>query len=90
MATNLFPTKRNQQYLILIAALAVILILVLIWQNLLKKPPTSPEVAPVLFPTTIKINWAVLQGDELTGLQPFAGIPPFEDTVGRENPFEPY
>jgi hypothetical protein len=90
MATNLFPTKRNQQYLIVIAALAIILILVLVWQSLLKKSPTVPEVAPILFPTTVKINWAVLQDEKLTALQPFVGIPPFEDVVGREDPFAPY
>lgn len=90
MATSLFPAKKRQQYLILALALVVILALVFVWRNLLAKPAATEEVTPVFFPTEIKINWAALQNEKLTKLQPFADITPFTDTVGRKDPFVSY
>jgi hypothetical protein len=90
MAKTLFQGKMRQQYLIIALALAVLLALVMIWQNLLKKSPVEDEARAVLFPAEVKINWPVLQDEKLTGLQIFSDVKPFEGTAGRKDPFISY
>ena len=54
---------------------------------------TETEIAPevtVAPPREIKINFEFLDSQALKDLQPFAEIPPYEGTVGRENPFITY
>lgn len=87
MAIALFRQRKTQKYLILALIVIILLILVVIWQGFLLKPKLPPEG---LRPKKIEINFEVLKSPRLEELQPFEEIPPFEEEVGRENPFVPY
>lgn len=85
----IIPTekKKRQKYLIFILGIVVVLVAFVVWYNFFAGPATlPPEITPVK-PREIKINFEVLENPILEALQPFEEIPPFEEEVGRENPF---
>jgi hypothetical protein len=41
-------------------------------------------------PREPQINWEVLEGEEISNLQPFPEVPDYQGPVGRENPFLPF
>ena len=86
--TTFIEPKRRQQYLILLLIVVVLGILFLIWNYFLSKP--LPPISPPVPPSEIKINFEILKSPLLEELEPFEKIPPFEKTIGRENPFIPY
>lgn len=74
----------------LILALVVIAILIIVWQGFLKgEAPTVSYTVPLTL-KQININWSTLQSDQVTELQVFEQIAPFEGEVGRTNPFITY
>lgn len=91
MAITFFQQRKKQRYLILAFILIILVVLLLVWQFfLLEKPKPKPKIIEGPKPAEIKINFEVLKDPILEGLQPFEEIPPFEEKVGRENPFIPY
>lgn len=93
MAIIFFQQRKKQKYLIAALILIILVILVIIWKGFLLKPKPGypPSVGPeVLKPPKIEINFEVLKSPILEGFQPFEEIIPFEEEVGRENPFVPY
>ena len=88
MAITFIEPKRKQQYLILLLIVIVLGVSFLVWNYFLAKPalPVSKPTPPA----EIKINFEILKNPILEKLQPFEKIPPFEEGIGRENPFTPY
>lgn len=89
MVITFLQQRKRQQYLILITLVIILLILIVVWQGFLAKPKPAPSPTVSKLPQ-IKINFEVLESPILKKLQPFEKIPPFEEEIGRENPFLPY
>lgn len=90
MAVDFVKTKKRQRYLLVILVLAIIAILLVIWQGFFQKPavivvPLSPQKTP-----EIEINLGLLQDPEVEALKLFESISPFSGEIGRENPFISY
>lgn len=64
-------------------------ILFVLWYGFFARKAPRPPVE-ALKPREVKINWEVLKDPRLKELQPFEEIKPFEEEIGRENPFLPY
>ena len=91
MAITFLQAKKRQKNLLLILVLVIIAILVIVWQGFLKvgKAPVLPYVTQ-LTPREINIDLTTLENPQITELQAFEEILPFEDEIGRTNPFIPY
>lgn len=79
------PERKRQQYLLLI--LFIILFIGAIWFLYPKFKPTLPSTPQPSKPEKPEINFELLKNPILKELQPFEEIPPFEEELGRENPF---
>lgn len=89
MAITFFQRRKKQKYLILVLVVVIILIFVVVWRGFLTKP--EPVLAPIILELPkIEINFGVLKSPILKEFQSFEEIKPFEEEIGRENPFEPY
>ena len=89
MAITFFQRRNRQKYLILVLVVVIILIFVVVWRGFLLKPELV--LAPIILePPKIEINFGVLENPILRELQPLEEIKPFEEEIGRENPFVPY
>lgn len=86
MAITFIQQRKKQQYLIIIFVLLILAIILIFWSPLFKKLEVTPPVT-ILEPKKVKINFEVLENPALEELQPFEKIAPFEDEIGRENPF---
>lgn len=84
-----FQEKKKQRYLLFILGIAIFGMVFTFWYRSFRREPSSPRVLPQK-PPEIKINFEMLKSPILTKLQPFEKIAPFEDEVGRGNPFIPY
>lgn len=91
MAIIFAKQRKKQKTLILITGLIVGVALVVLWFGYFREEKeTLPTiVAP---PQKIKINFEILENPFLKELRPFEKVAPFpfEDGIGRENPFLPY
>ena len=91
MAITFLQTKKRQRYMVLILALIIFAILIIIWQDFLKTPEVLPSSQTTsLIRQKVNINFEILKDPQLTELQAFEQILPFEEEIGRENPFIPY
>jgi len=88
MVVTFIEPKKRQKYLVFILIVIIIVIVFLVWNYFLAKPKLPP-LAP-LPPSEIKINFEILKSPILDELQLFEEISPFEEEIGRENPFIPY
>jgi len=88
MAITFPQIKKRQIYLILLLVVVIFGIIFLVWNYFLAKPQLSVYV-PVP-PPEIKINFEILKNPILEQFELFEIISPFEETIGRENPFTPY
>ena len=88
MAVTFIESRKRQKYLIFILVVVIFGIAFLIWNYFLAKPKL-PFFKP-LPPPEIKINFEILKSPTLDELQLFEEILPFEEEIGRENPFTPY
>ena len=82
-----FQENKKQKYLFFLLGIAILGVLFFVWYKYLYKPKPSLNVPP---PKTIDINFETLKNPILKELQLFEEIAPFEDQIGRENPFAPY
>lgn len=89
MAITFIQKKEIQRYLILVFIVILLIITTIIWQGFFKKEkPPSPEIFKPA--KKIEINFEVLKNPILEELQLFEVVAPFEEEIGRENPFIPY
>lgn len=90
MAITFLEKRKRLRYLFPILAIIVLITAIVIWRGFfVKEKPVLPpiEKAPA---KKIEINFETLKNPLLQELQTFEEIPPFEEEVGRENPFIPY
>ena len=88
MVLTFIEPQKRQKYLIFILIVVIFGIVFLIWNYFLAKP--QPPSFKHLPPPEIKINFEILKSPILDELQLFEEISPFEEEIGRENPFIPY
>ena len=89
MAITFLQQRKKQKRLIFVLLAVIILIFIVVWRGFLVKP--KPVLVPIILePPKIEINFGVLKGPVLKEFQPFEEIKPFEEEIGRENPFTPY
>ena len=88
MALTLFNKEKKRQYLYWILLVVILAGTIWLGRNYLVKPVPPPVQPPKK--KTVEINLAILDSEAVRNLQPFEEILPFEDEVGRENPFLPY
>lgn len=91
--------KKEQRNLILVFIVLILIWVIIIWWGFFKnKAPVPNEVVPngVVIdevvphkevPKKIRINFEVLRLPILEKLEPFPEIEPFEQEIGRKNPF---
>jgi len=90
MAITFQEQKEKQKYLALIFLAAILVIFLIVYFSFLKKEKPL-EIQEVIYqPPKIEINFELLKAPFLKELLPFEEIKPFEDKIGRENPFSPY
>jgi len=95
MAITFAQQKRKQQYLLLVFAGLVLLILGIIWWGFLREVPQAAPVTAPARPPEIQIDFQALSSPFLQEAEEFPHIPPFTpvatgEQIGRENPFLPY
>jgi len=76
----------QRKYIILGAALLLSFLAFFLVQKVFFKEEVKKEIPP----PKIEIDFRVLESQALKELEPFEKIEPFEDQIGRENPFLPY
>lgn len=88
MALTFLQPGKRQRYLFPLLIVVIFGIAFVVWNYFLAKPE-FPSFEP-LPPPEIKINFELLKSPILDELQLFEEISPFEEEIGRENPFVPY
>lgn len=84
--------QKYQKYMVpaaVVFALLIFALAVLYGKGVFLKKGTEKRAVSLPQPET-EIDFSVLESEILKGLEPFEKIPPFEGTVGRDNPFLPY
>ncbi|MFC1663728.1 hypothetical protein ACFL0A_01235 [Patescibacteria group bacterium] len=90
MAITFIQKRKTQRYLILLFVGILLITTIVIWWGFLKEEEiSSPETIFKPF-KKVEINFEVLNKPTLEGLQLPEGIAPFEEDIGRENPFLAY
>ena len=91
--------KKEQRNLILVFIVLILIWAIIIWWGFFKeKIPAPDEILPdeVVIeevvpheevPKEIRINFEVLRDPILGRFEPFTKIEPFDQEIGRENPF---
>ncbi|HDL74945.1 MAG TPA: hypothetical protein ENH06_00990 [bacterium] len=91
MAITFLKKKKKQKNLVQIFLLIVFMLLLFFLYNLQhKKQDISVVTEPVLEIPEIEINWVAVQDKRLEEFNLFEEIKPFEEEIGREDPFLPY
>lgn len=88
MVLPFFQTRKRQQYLSWILAIAILVGALWFGRNYLVKPIPPPPPPPK--EKKVEINLEILKNPAIQELSIFEEIPPFEGETGRENPFLPY
>ena len=89
MAITFLQQRKKQKSLIFVLIAVIILIFIVVWRGFWAKP--KPVLVPMISePPKIEINFEVLKSPILKELQLFEEIKPFEEEIGRKNPFLPY
>jgi len=86
MAIIFLEKKQRQRYLVIALVGIIVLVPVLVWRVFLKPPEAGPP--PIIAqPPKIEIDYEILKNPDLQELQTLEAIEPFENGIGRENPF---
>lgn len=93
MAITFLEKRKRLQYLFPVLGIAILIMIIILWQGFFAKK--APEIIPSEFPAEPvikkpKIDFEILKSPQLEELQLFEKIPPYEEEIGRENPFIPY
>ena len=76
------------RYLVPVFGIVILITILVLWGGFLgKEEPIIDIERPI---KKIEIDFKVLESPVFKELQPFEKIPPFEEEIGRENPFTPY
>ena len=86
MTIDLIQKRKIQKYLILVLAVVILITLNIYWWFYLREP-VLPSVKPLKLAPKIEVNLDLLKSPFVQELEPFEGIKPFTDKIGRENPF---
>jgi len=90
MAITFIKERKRQKFLTLIALGAVAVAFIIFWFGYFKKEkPLPPSTTPIAAYREIQIDLNVLGSPLLKQFQPFEKILPYEDGMGRDNPFLP-
>jgi len=83
--------RKRLRFLIPILVIVLSITIFVLWQGyfggeepIIMETPTFPSFKKV------EINYQIFDDPIFDKLQPFEGVPSFEETPGRENPFLPY
>ncbi len=89
MEATFIKQKGKQKKLILVLIGVILIFLILWWSGALTPKEREPIelIVEVVYP---EINFNILESQLLQTLSPFIRISPFEEEIGRENPFIPY
>jgi len=87
MAIIFLEKKQKQRYFILALAGTILLVILVIWQNLFTVPLEPTPSPAATKPTKIEITLDVFKSQAFKDLRPFEEIKPYEDELGRKNPF---
>lgn len=90
MAITFVEKRKRQRYLIPALAALIFVLAIVIWQGFFVERELPALPPPETAAPKIEINFEILQHPLLEKLQPFPEIEPFEEELGRENPFTPY
>lgn len=90
MAITFQEQKEKQKYLTMVFLVAILVIFSVVYFGFLKKEKPSEIQGVIYQPPKIELNFELLESPFLKELLPFEEIKPFEDKIGRENPFLPY
>jgi len=90
MAITFLEKRKRLQYLFPILGIALLITIFVLWQGFFKKPPELiiPPEKPVI--KKVEIDFEILKSPQLEELQIFEKVPPYEEEIGRENPFISY
>lgn len=89
--------KKTRQYLTFILILLILVFLIVLWQNVLKKPKISallPSIEAYKAPQKIELlkkletSFQILKNPIFQALQPYPEPSLPKQKIGRENPFE--
>jgi len=90
MVITFIEKRRKLRYLFPILIIVILITAVVLWQGFFVEEKL-PLLLPIEIPVKkIVINFEILKHPFLEELQSLEAIPPFEEEVGRENPFLPY
>lgn len=89
MAIVFLEQKQKQKYFIIILAIIIFLTGIVLWRGLHPASEKQPSPVSVSKTPTLEINFGTLKSSLLKELQLFEPIKPFEDGLGRKNPFVP-
>ncbi len=90
MAIIYIKQRKIQKILIPVFIIALLVITFIVWQGFFKEKKETLPGGFTLPRREIKIDFDFLKSPFLEKLQPFSEIEPFEEEIGRENPFIPY
>ncbi len=90
MAIVYLKQKRIQKTLILVFMAILLIIAFVVWQGFLEEKEEAFLEKLILPREEVKIDFDFLKSPFLEELQPFSEIEPFEEEIGRENPFLSY
>lgn len=77
----------QRKYIILALGFLALFLVFLFAQDSFFKRENKIEIMP---PSKIKIDFGILESQEVQELEPFEKIEYFKGEIGRENPFLPY
>lgn len=86
----IFPKEKKRLKLLFWIFGILVILAVLLSLNFVFKEEVPEPKATIKRPREVKINFEILQDPRLEKLQTFEEILPFEEEIGRENPFLPY
>jgi len=91
MAIVFLQKEKAQRNLILIFLAIILIMAYVIWSGFFKKEKELVlEEIPFFRPAEVEINFNVFKMPLLQDLREFSEIKPFEEKIGRENPFLPF
>lgn len=90
MAINFIQQKKKQKKLLLIVGAVIVITVIVLWFGFFRKQEVSVEITPASIAREIEIDFQVLENPFLQEIQTFEKPGPFENGIGRENPFLPY
>lgn len=88
MALPLFQERERKKYLSWVFVIVILAGALWFSRGFLIKPIPSLPSKPVK--KTVEMNFKIFSNPAFQALQPFEEILPFEEELGRENPFLPY